>query len=100
MKRKGSNNQAIAESVLSDPIAVKVVDVYGSPTCSKCDSLKQYLQHNRVLFNYHNVMEDNDSMKKIIGLHVFTLPVVTVNGELFDAGFNVEKINKLFEEDM
>lgn len=88
------------ESVTSEPKAAKVVDVYGSPTCSKCDSLKQYLHHNHVLFNYHDVMEDNDSMRKLIGMHVFALPVVTVNDELFDAGFNVEKINKLFEEDM
>lgn len=82
------------------PKPVQTIEIFGTESCTKCESVKQYLHSSHVLFVYHDIMKDREQMKRVLDMNVMSMPVIAVNGCLYDTGFNVDKLDKLIEEDM
>lgn len=55
--------------------------VYSSPTCPRCKMLKMELAKKGVEYEDYNIEEDPEKAK---ALGISQIPVLSVNGELFD----------------
>tara|TARA_Y100000294_G_scaffold148591_1_gene145030 strand:- start:536 stop:772 length:237 start_codon:yes stop_codon:yes gene_type:complete len=75
---------------------VKVI-VYGTPTCSWCDKVKDWLKENKVEFEYIDVAADQAKGKEMVEKSgQMGVPVIDIDGTIV-TGFDVKKLKGLLK---
>jgi glutaredoxin-like YruB-family protein len=104
---KGCQTESVYESIIAgreigsvapgEGKPAKRVTVYTTPTCSWCNTLKTYLNENKVQYREINVAADSsaaEAMVKKSGQQ--GVPQTEINGQMI-VGFDKARINQLLE---
>lgn len=70
------------------------VIVYTTPLCAPCERLKSYLRAKGVPFIVKDVMVDEEAAEFLESRHIYSAPVLSVDGELV-MGFQRERVDEL-----
>jgi glutaredoxin 3 len=71
---------------------MKNVTIYSTPTCTYCNSAKEYFKANNVTYTEYNVGADLDKRKEMIEKSgQMGVPVIVIDGDI-TVGFDKEKI--------
>jgi arsenate reductase-like glutaredoxin family protein len=71
-----------------------MIKVYGSPKCSTCMMVKDYLTKKGVEFEYHNIYDNPDISEAAKSLNMRALPIILKDGRLI-SGFNKKEIDEV-----
>jgi len=104
---KGCQNPDVLKSLFDEAVyiarmekegkTVKYVTVYSSPTCSWCNTLKNYLRQNKIRFTDVDVSRDPDAARNLINrTGQQGVPQTEIDGQ-WVVGFDQIKINQLLE---
>ena len=74
---------------------VKLITIYGTSMCPNCESVKSYLHHNRMLFDFKDISKDETAKAEAETFGASKLPLVVVNGKLFSEGLDLKTLEKL-----
>lgn len=75
----------------------KQVTVYSTPTCSWCNTLKSWLQQNRINFTDIDISRDEKAAKNLVRRSGQQgVPQTDINGQIV-VGFDQQKLKKLLE---
>ena len=75
----------------------KQVNVYTTPTCSWCTTLKTYLDQNQIRYREINVAADTAAAEAMVGKSGQQgVPQTEINGQMI-VGFDKARINQLLE---
>jgi glutaredoxin-like YruB-family protein len=102
---KGCNQEQYYKSIFDEAVYQAVtrnaetqqkrVTVYSTPTCSWCNTLKNYLRQNRIRFTDVNVAVDERAAEEMVRRSGQRgVPQTDINGEMI-VGFNKARINEL-----
>lgn len=75
------------------------IKLYGTQMCPQCQGAKQYLTANEVPFEYIDVNNDQEGLRHLEDLGVYTLPVIE-HGKDIIVGFDAVKITEMIREVM
>jgi glutaredoxin-like YruB-family protein len=76
---------------------VKQVTVYTTPTCSWCNTLKSYLNKNKIRYSEVDVSKDESAAQEMVRRSGQQgVPQTLISGEMV-VGFDKAKINRLLE---
>lgn len=70
------------------------IKVYGKTNCPGCDQAKALLDQRGIGYEYINVMNNMDALRKLLDQGLKSVPQVFVNGELLGG---VEALQKHLE---
>ena len=104
---KGCQTESAYESILAgremgstqsgEEKPVKRVTVYTTPTCTWCNTLKTYLNENKVQYREINVAADTAAAEAMVGKSGQQgVPQTEINGQMI-VGFDKGRINQLLE---
>ncbi|MFH0987526.1 MAG: glutaredoxin domain-containing protein [Patescibacteria group bacterium] len=72
-----------------------MVKVYSTPTCPYCVALKNFLQENKIEFQYIDVSQNDAEREKMIEkTGQMGVPVIEIDNEVI-VGFDRERISQL-----
>ena len=70
------------------------IKVYSTPTCYKCNELKDFLKEKNIDFEDINVQADQEAAKRMVAeTNQMSVPVIEIDGE-FIVGFDKSKIEE------
>ena len=71
------------------------VTIYSTPTCVYCNMTKEFFEKNSVVYDDHNVAEDDDAREEMINKsHQMGVPVIDINGKII-IGYDEAALSKL-----
>lgn len=74
-----------------------IINLYTSPTCSKCKILKNYMIEQKISFNEIDITLDEKGLNKLKENKLYQLPIIEINNKLIPF-HNLGEIRKILEE--
>lgn len=75
------------------------IKVYGKQIgCMQCMFTKRYLDESDVVYEYLDIMQDEELLQSFKEQGYTSLPIVTVDDVVYTTGFAIEDLEKLVEE--
>jgi arsenate reductase-like glutaredoxin family protein len=70
------------------------IKLYGCPDCPSCKEAKDYMEKNKIPYQFKNVCENDSDAGELFDKNISEIPVVELdNGEVIK-GFNEDEFNK------
>jgi glutaredoxin-like YruB-family protein len=91
------NNNLAGSATAGDEKKAKQVTVYSTPTCSWCNTLKNWLRQNRISFTDIDISHDEKAAQNLVRRSGQQgVPQTEINGQIV-VGFDQPKLKKLLE---
>ncbi len=70
------------------------VEIYTSDSCIQCIKAKEFLKNNNIEYIEHNISNNSEDRRTLIGMGYMSIPVTIINGEHV-LGFDLNRMKKL-----
>lgn len=60
-----------------------MINIYSTPTCSKCKTIKTYCKQNNIDFNDIDIINNIEALNKLRSLKLLQLPVIEKGNEIY-----------------
>lgn len=60
-----------------------MINIYSTPTCNKCKTIKMYCQKSNIKFNDIDITNNTEALNKLKNLKLLQLPVIEKGNEIY-----------------
>ena len=72
-----------------------MIEIFGSPTCKKCNEAKAYFDEKQVAYTEYNVKEDAVRKQEMVdATQTLGLPQIRINGDWY-IGFDAKRLDEI-----